>query len=128
MFPETEILNEINGITFRMYVEQKRVTLVIGFSMNTVTAEKITFGLRATSTFLRGTVRPGFLCGISEKIFDDEDAGGGGKALKVTFKGFNADWTGQKNATIDLGGKYKVSEIESVVIRYKIVAGNANVW
>lgn len=53
---------------------------------------------------------------------------GGGKALKVTFKGFNADWTGQKNATIDLGGKYKVSEIESVVIRYKIVAGNANVW
>lgn len=76
MFPETEILNEINGITFRMYVEQKRVTLVIGFSMNTVTAEKITFGLRATSTFLRGTVRPGFLCGISEKIFDDEDAGG----------------------------------------------------
>lgn len=53
---------------------------------------------------------------------------GGGKALKVTVKGFNADWTGQKNATIDLGGKYKVSEIESVVIRYKIVAGNANVW
>lgn len=31
MFPETENLNEIDGITFRMYVEQKRVTLVIGF-------------------------------------------------------------------------------------------------
>ena len=65
------------------------------------------------------------------------DLGDGNKAMQAMFKNDNLDdanttaddgASSQVNVRIDLGGKYKVSEIESVVIRYKFVQGNAKIY
>ena len=65
--------------------------------------------------------------GIGPQIVDDPEATDG-KVLQITFKNDNVIPSGRVDATIDLGSVYKVSEIESIVIRYKIVSGSENVW
>lgn len=65
------------------------------------------------------------------------DLGGGNKAAQVTFKNDSLNdpdtaaddgMSGKINARINMGGVYKVSEIESVVISYKIITGDAKLW
>ena len=69
------------------------------------------------------------LSGVNPQIIDDPDASDG-KALRAAFRSPDLDWNGKRDLKIDLGGLYKVSEIESVVIRYKIPEGYnfANYW
>ena len=69
------------------------------------------------------------LSGVNPQIIDDPDASDG-KALQAAFRSPDLDWNGKRDLKIDLGGLYKVSEIESVVIRYKIPEGYnfANYW
>ena len=62
------------------------------------------------------------LSGVNPQIIDDPDASDG-KALQAAFRSPDLDWNGKRDLKIDLGGFYKVSEIESVVIRYKIPEG-----
>ena len=62
------------------------------------------------------------LSGVNPQIIDDPDASDG-KALRAAFRSPGLDWNGKQDLKIDLGGLYKVSEIESIVIRYKIPEG-----
>ncbi|MBQ4270003.1 MAG: hypothetical protein IJB97_10195, partial [Clostridia bacterium] len=65
------------------------------------------------------------------------DLGNGNQAVQATFKNDDVndstttldDGVANKiNFRINLGGVYKVSEIENVVISYKIISGDANLW
>ncbi len=65
------------------------------------------------------------------------DLGNGNKAVQATFKNDNLDdpdttaddgMSGKINVRINMGGVYKVSEIENVVISYKIVSGDPSLW
>ena len=65
------------------------------------------------------------------------DLGDGNMAVQATFKNDDVDdanttlddgVANKINFRIDMGGIYKVSEIESVVISYKIISGDANLW
>ena len=74
------------------------------------------------------------ISGLGKQMVDLDN---GNKAVQATFKNDDVDDTSTTiddgvankiNFRINMGGIYKVSEIESVVISYKIISGDANLW
>ena len=63
--------------------------------------------------------------GVNASIVEDADAEGG-YALEGTFQNYKS--SGKNALTISLGGVYKVSEISTVKISYKIIKGSGSVW